>query len=284
MDVSRKSLVTYESVASAADLLVSTGKSASVRAVIAVLGGGSNSAVLTHLQTWKAAQPSIKAVEVAIDPRIAAIMGEQIAVTVAEATRVIELRASELEEDLKAVAESGRVAEAWAEELSAELVRVRTENQQLIGKAEALGLEIQQLKIESSVAISEARADAKREREVAELTRQALARAELRLEAVPTLESQLVEARSMLEIERVSRAKAEKEAAVALAEKGSAERHGEECRARGALAEQRESQLRTELAERQATHERTFERLAGSVSALLESKVPDTEHPGKGKA
>lgn len=272
----RKPLVTFESVAAAAESLTAGGQRPSVRSIIAVLGGGSPNAVLPQLQAWKAARPSVKADEVTIDPRISAIMAEQITATVLNATRAAEARASDLEADAEAVAEAGRQAEARVEELTNELTRVKTENQQLTGRLDALTHEIEQLKKESAAAIAESRADAQREREAAELARQALARAELRLESMPALETQLTELRAQLETERSARTVAEKNAAVAQAEKLAAERQAEDFRSRWTMADQREGQLRTELAERQTAHERTVERLAGSVGVLLEAKKPES--------
>lgn len=271
----RKPLVTFESVAAAAESLTAGGQRPSVRSIIAVLGGGSPNAVLRQFHAWKAARPSIKAAEVTIDPRIAAILAEQITATVADATRAAEARASDLEADAETVAEAGSQAEARAEELASELVRVQTENQQLTGRLDALTHEIEQLKKESAAAIGEARTDAQRERDAAELARQALARAELRLESMPALEAQLAELRTNLETERSNRTSAEKFAAVTQAEKQSAERLAEDYRARLVIADQRESQSRIEQAERQTAHERTFEKLAGSVGVLLEAKKSD---------
>lgn len=228
MEITRKQpLVTFESVAAAAESLTNSGQRPSVRAVLGVLGGGSPNAVLPHLQAWKAARPAIKAADVAIDPRIASILAEQIILAVADATRSAEARAADLEADAEAVAEAGRLAEARAEELAAELDRVQRENQQLTGRVAALAEEVDQVKKDAAVAITEARADTSREREAAEQARQALARAELRLESLPALETQVRELRGQVEAEHRARNEAEKAAAVAEAERNAAARQVE---------------------------------------------------------
>ncbi|CAJ0807836.1 hypothetical protein R77560_04633 [Ralstonia thomasii] len=228
MEIVRKQpLVTYESVSAAAESLANGGQRPSVRAVLGVLGGGSPNAVLPFLQVWKAARPAIKAADVTIDPRIASILAEQISVAVADATRAAEARAADLESDAEAVAEAGRAAEARAEELAAELARVQSENQQLTGRVSALVEEMDQVKKDAAAAITEARADTHREREAAEQARQALARAELRLESMPALEAQVRDLRSQVETEHRARNAAEKAAAVAEAERNAAVRHAE---------------------------------------------------------
>lgn len=223
----KQALVTFESVAAAAESLASGGQRPSVRAVIAVLGGGSPNAVLPHLQAWKAARPTVKAADVTIDPRIASILAEQIGAAVTDATRAAEARAADLEADAEAVAEAGRLAEARADELAAELGRVQTENQQLTGRVATLAEEVDQVKKDAAAAIAEARADTQRERDAAEQARQSLARAELRLESLPALEAQLVELRGQLDAERKARTEAEKVAAVAQAERNAALRQVE---------------------------------------------------------
>lgn len=216
--------VTFESVVAAAESLISTGQRPSVRAVIASMGGGSPNAVLPHLQAWKAARPSVKTADVALDPRIIAILSEQITSVVVDATRAAEARAADLEADAEAVADAGRLAEARADELAGELVNLQSENQQQAGKLEMLANEIDQVKKETATAVADARADALREREAGEQVRQTLARAELRLESLPGMEAQLAELRGQLNTERELRTAAEKYAAVAVAEQHAAER------------------------------------------------------------
>lgn len=255
MDITtRKVLVTFESVAAAAAALAESAQRPTVRAIMATLGGGSPNTILPHLRAWQAARPSIKTADVSIDPRIAGILAEQIAATVAQATLAAEARATDLEADAEVVADAGRLAEARADELAGEVNRVQTENQQLTGRLDALTNEIEKLKQESAAAIANARADTQREREAAELSRQSLVRAELRLESMPALQQQLVQLREQLDATQIARTTAEQDAAVAKAEKLAAERQAEDFRGRWTAADQREIQLREQLEAMRSAH------------------------------
>ncbi|MDQ1835189.1 DNA-binding protein [Massilia scottii] len=238
--------VTFEAVAAAAEALSDAGKKASVRNVKDALGGGSPNAILPHLQAWKAGRPGVRVADVALDGRIVTILSEQITAAVVDATKATEARAGDLEADLEAVAEAGRLAETRAAELADELAHSQSDQQQQAGRLDALAEELERLKLDAAAAVAEARADAAREREAGEQVRQALVRAELRLEAVPGMESALVDLRGQLDAERTARVEAEKAAAVAVAE-----RHAAETRA-GDLRESLEharSELRIQVAQ-----------------------------------
>ena len=222
MDTRKAQLVTFEAVATAAESLVASGQRPTVRAVIAQLGGGSPNAVLPHLQAWKGLQPTTKAETVALDPRIAAIIAEQIRAAVAEATHAADARTAELEADAQAVAEAGRMAEEHAVELAAELQRVQAECEQLKGRSAALSEEEERAKRESAAAATQAHADASALREAAEDARQKLARAELHLERLPSLEAMLERVQTELDAEHVARVNAEKALAVAEAQRDGA--------------------------------------------------------------
>lgn len=215
--------VTFEAVAAAAEALSDAGKKASVRNVKDALGGGSPNAILPHLQAWKAGRPGVRVADVALDGRIVTILSEQITAAVVDATKAAEARAGDLEADLEAVAEAGRLAETRAAELADELAHSQSDQQQQAGRLDALAEELERLKLDAAAAVAEARADAAREREAGEQVRQALVRAELRLEAVPGMESALVDLRGQLDAERTARVEAEKAAAVAVAERHAAE-------------------------------------------------------------
>lgn len=185
-------LVTFESVAAAADAITKEGGRPSVRAVIAHLGGGSPNQVLPHLNEWKAGRPSIRAADFELDPRIAEIIGELIHKAAEQAARTAEDRASDVSADAEAVAEAGRSAEKRATELEAEL-------------ASALD-QIASLTRASEDAAAAAAIDAKNqgdkisglqdqltiEREQAETLKANLTRAEYRLEQIPKLEAEIV--------------------------------------------------------------------------------------------
>ena len=243
----KPTLASFESVAAAAESLMNSGQRPSVRAVIQALGGGSPNTILPHLQTWKSSRHVGKTNGASIDPRITGILAEQINAAVADATRAAEERVSDLEADAIALAGAGKQAEERADLLASDLARIQSENQQLTGRLTVL--------VE--------------EREAAEQVRQALVRAELRLESLPSLETQLSELRNQLDVERRALAEAEKAQAIAQAERDAALRQAEDARTKSLEATERETQLRREVAELRIAHERTFETLAGSVSSIF---------------
>lgn len=70
-------LVTFESVAGAAQALQEGGQRASVRAVIAALGGGSPNMVLRFLAEWRAGRPAGLVAGQALNARITEAIMEQ---------------------------------------------------------------------------------------------------------------------------------------------------------------------------------------------------------------
>lgn len=69
-------LVTFESVAAAAEAISKDGGRPSVRAVIAQLGGGSPNTVLPMLNEWKAGRVAVRSADIELDPRIGQIVAE----------------------------------------------------------------------------------------------------------------------------------------------------------------------------------------------------------------
>ena len=125
------------------------------------------------------------------------------------------------------------------ETLQKELLKSQAEIQQQAGLIEGLRTELSEAKREAASQVAEARNDTMREREGAEAARQALARAELRLEAVPALEKHLEDLRGEINIERKARTDAEKISAVASAEKVALSSTADDLRTRLQATEQR---------------------------------------------
>lgn len=107
--------------------------------------------------------------------------------------------------------------------LASRLNDIWNENLKL-AKADAVR-EIEAKLVDAEKAIEQARADAAREREAAEQARQGLARAQIRLEGIKLLETQLEQQRAQHEAERAARIEAEKIAAVAVAERNAVMRY-----------------------------------------------------------
>ncbi len=218
-------IVTFESVAAAAESLVAAGKRASVRAVIASLGGGSPNAVLNFLQQWKAGRPVIKAAEIAVDPRIATIIAEQISHAVAAARSDIEGQLGEMEQDVVVIAGAGKEAEDLAASLSAQLAEAQAQAQAQAGTIEQLRTMATEAEQRATAAIAQAKADAQaqvdvalataaKERQEREDVAGRLAVALHESTKVPGLEKAVADLQSALKASETARVAAEQQAAV----------------------------------------------------------------------
>lgn len=118
-------LVNFENVASAAEALQAAGQRASVRAVIAALGGGSPNSVLKMLAEWKAGRPVVRIADTELDHRITDAIKVQMQRVAEQAAAAAEERAGALDEDLQALAE----AQAQSEQQIAGLTAERDEAQ-----------------------------------------------------------------------------------------------------------------------------------------------------------
>ena len=189
-------LVTFESVAAAAEKLFNEGSKASVRAVIVVLGGGSPNAVLPFLNEWKNGRPLVRASDIALNPEIARLIAEQISSASAIAAKSAEEKASDVQADAEAVAEAGRAAEALAADLEQALGQAQAEIVTTARALENLAAErlrdgqISQDKINSLQIVLDS------ERERADLAGQKMAKDEVRLESAM---AQIVELKQRLE-------------------------------------------------------------------------------------
>ncbi len=219
-------IVTYETVAKACETLTSEGRRASVRAVIAQLGGGSPNVVLDYQRQWKAGRPVVKAADINVDPRIGLIVAEQIALAVATARADIEAQLADAEQDAETVGKAGREAEERAGTLADELEAAKGQLQALTGQIDQLKGDAEQVKADAvekvktaeeraSAGIAKAEDEARREREAREAAQVLLAKAELRLEALPRLEAEIDQLKVEIAQERRARQAAEQGAAVA---------------------------------------------------------------------
>lgn len=182
-------LVTFENVAAAAEALVAEGGKASVRAVIAALGGGSPNAVLPLLNEWKAGRPLVRASDIALDPRIAQLIAEQINAASLQAAKTAEDKAADVQADAEAVAEAGREAETRAAVLEQTVESLTAE---VAGKARALedlALERERDAESAQEKISTLQIQLQSERQRADEAVQTVAKDEVRLQAIPKLEA-----------------------------------------------------------------------------------------------
>jgi colicin import membrane protein len=202
--------VSFEQVAAAADALVAKGERASQRNIRKHLGTGSPNTIQAHLNAWSRGR-----VETAQKPKLTLDDDMERAILLGIERRVAAARA-ELEADLSEAIESRDDITAEAQTLSTqleeqarELEQKRAEAQQSQGLIQELRSEIEARKAEvrkaqadakdlieaakeeAQKAVARAEAETEQHRAAAEAARTALAKAELRLEAMPRLEAEI---------------------------------------------------------------------------------------------
>lgn len=182
--------ITLETVADTAAEIESRGETPSVRKVLAVLGGSPNT-IAPLLKEWRESRPARRTAEIAIDPRIARLIAEQVQIAEMEAARAAQARLTEVLDDADVVAEAGRAAEKLAAELALELEAVRAKVQQQVGQIEQMKEDASHVKAEAADRVRAAADRAAFEAAKSEAAQKALARAELKLESLPKLEAAL---------------------------------------------------------------------------------------------
>ena len=223
----RESTITFEQISAVADAMKTEGVKPTSRAVRERLGNtGSMGTINKLLGRWKSGQERQISAALVLPPALPRVLLEFMdnELTAARTTLEAELAEQQQEaadlatENERQVVENDAQAEA-IESLRADVAAHR-------GRAGQL---------ESDLAV--ARDEAVRERAGAELARTELAKAQLRLEAMPRLEADLVAVRGVLETERTGRQQAEQSAAVLAAKLEAAERRATEADARTTKAE-----------------------------------------------
>lgn len=205
--MARESTITQDQVAAAADNLKAQGTKPTARNVRDVLGTGSMATVLKFLQLWQGGQiRQSQAIDDTLDPSIGRVISNQIAAKVQEATADVTARLADLQAETdNVIAENERQA-AEIEAQAGELVALQEQHAALVGRA-------QQIEADATRTTAELVA----ERQAAEAARVELAKAELRLEAVPRIEAEIEKVRADLLQARAQSAELHESAAVATA-------------------------------------------------------------------
>ena len=191
-------LVTYESVAAAAEAIQQAGGKPSVRAVMSQLGGGSPNAIGPLLNEWRAGRPLVRASDIELDPRIAQLIAEQVQKAASDAARAAEERAATVQEDAEAVAEAGREAEAEAQRLTVALEAAHDEAARMTDELERMREQSERDSKASAEREAALKAEAEAERARGDQVAAQLAKAEVRLEALPELHAELERLRRKL--------------------------------------------------------------------------------------
>lgn len=204
--MAREATITQEQVNAAADAIRAGGAKPTARAVRETLGGGSMATVLKFLQVWQSGQ--VRATEnpvvlpVGLQRALVDFIGQEVASAKAN-----------LQDDLVAAqqANGDLIAES---ERQASTIELQAEALELM-QAEKAVLAGRLAQVESDLA--KAGDDVAAERQAAEYARTELAKAQLRLEALPRIEAEADRLRIELEQERAAKVAAEQSAAVAVA-------------------------------------------------------------------
>ena len=202
----RESSITPEQVGAAAEAIKAAGVAPTLRAVRERLGVGSMGTINRMLQSWKDTQGRPATQEVAIPPALARAIIDHMGMEIAQAKAPL---VADLAEARQATADLATENERQAkeiEDLSVQMAALAEQKAAADGRAAQLAAEL-----------AAAREEVGRERRAAEEARVEVAKAALRLEAMPRLEVDLAAAREALEAERMARVAAEQSAAVALA-------------------------------------------------------------------
>lgn len=223
----RESTVTFEQIAAVADAMKIEGGKPTSRAVRERLGNtGSMGTINKLLGRWKSGQERQVSAALALPPALQRVLLEFMdnELTAARTTLETELADQQQEASDLATENERQIIENESQSETIELLRAEVSTHQ--GRAGQL---------ESDLVVS--RDEAARERSGAELARTELAKAQLRLEAMPRLEADLVGVRGVLEAERLARVAAEQAAAVLSAKLEATERRATEAQARTGKAE-----------------------------------------------
>jgi colicin import membrane protein len=255
-------IVTFESVAAAAETLQAAGQRASVRAVTAAIGGGSPNTVLKLLGEWKAGRPVVRIADTELDPKITTAIVEQMQRVATAAAAAAEERAAGVDEDLQALSEAQAAAEQQINTLSAERDTARVQAAELAEQLESTQDEAHRAAEQATAAAAGLRQELATERQRQEAAAAALARAEVRLEAVPGLQAEIERLRTALEADQKARQLAEQSAAVFAAKLEAAER-------RATTADARIEQLEQDAIKALKAHEdaRTAAATAATAAA-----------------
>lgn len=200
----REATISYEQVAAAADTMKATGSKPTSRAIRERIGNiGSMGTINKHLQAWRFGQERQIADALALPPTVQRSILDFMGQELASAKAALESDLAEQQQEAADLATENERQAADIEDKADALTTLHAELATLQGR---LG------QMETDLAA--AKEDADRERKAAEAARIELAKALLRLEAMPRLEADLATLRAELDKERQGRVSAEQQAAV----------------------------------------------------------------------
>lgn len=204
----REATITPEQVHAIADAIKAEGGKPTLRAVRERLGSGSMGTVATLLQQWRSGQERQTATNLVLPPSLQRVILEFMAAELSAARAPLEAELAEQQQAAADLAAENERQTGTIEGQASALEALAAEKATAEGKAEQLAADL-----------AGAKEEAIRERQAAEQARTELAKAMLRLEAMPRLEDDLAVIRAELARERKGRIEAEQLAAVLAAQK-----------------------------------------------------------------
>lgn len=200
----REASITYEQVAAIADRIKAAGGKPGPRLIRERHGSGSLGTIHKLLQRWEGSQTAHMEAGSALPPALQRAIFDFVAQEQAAARADLDAKLSDAQALADELAAENERQTGHVETLQSTLQDLQEDKATLAGK-------IEQMKVE----LDAARLEATHERQAAETARTELAKANLRLGAVPVLEKENERLRTAIEMERAARTDAERLAAIA---------------------------------------------------------------------
>lgn len=170
--------------------------------------------------------------ELTLEPAIAKVIAQQLAVMTAQATALADLRITELTADIELIANAGRATEETNQRLTEQLGQAQSQVQQLTGQLTQRSAEIEATRLDASKQIQTLQTSVEHERQLAQGFRDDLMRAQFKLESFADLQANLAALKIQLQDAERAAALSSQEAAVAQAKLTAQLERGEEARIR----------------------------------------------------
>ncbi len=242
----REASITYDQVAAIADAIKASGAKPNPRLIRERHGSGSLGTIHKLFQQWEAGQSRQIEAALALPPALQRAILDFMAQELATAR-------AELEAKLLDAQQAANDLAAENERQGNHIEALETTVEDLQGEKATLAGRVAQLETD----LASARDEAARERQAAEAARTELAKAQLRLEAMPILEKENERLQAALDAERTARTNAERQAATAEAKAaGLADRLAD--------AQERQKQTAADLVKSEGDRQR----LAGELSEI----------------
>lgn len=186
--MAREATITFEQVSAAAETIKAQGGKANSRNVRELLGTGSMATILKYLQQWQGGQSrQNQAIDETLDPVVIKSISIHIADKVQAATTALTIQIAEQQTEMDSLISENERQATELEALTTAFNALQDQHSQQSGV-------VQQLEAEATRTAAELTG----ERQAAEAARIQLAKAELRLEAVPRIEKEIEQVRGEL--------------------------------------------------------------------------------------